>query len=174
VSDYTEHITWDACDSESCSFDTLDDAVAYALDAIRGERWPRTLKVDMLRPFFVGKIPDAHDLCIQVLDEIDEENGGEDGPGIDASDVSPALLTAAEAFIAVLCAEYVPGVREGFGSVQVNVGDWLEAHASSPKLTEIISGFESERAAFMAQGLPERDPEEYADHLASLTPEVVE
>lgn len=119
--DHPEIIFWGLDGDEKLHHEDLDECI----EGILGEgSMTGVLEVVGYRRAEV-LWPEPADVLARLLEGLDEEYGAEGEP----TEPTAAMLAAAEAFVAVVRAEYVPWACEAVLTVQVDVATWAHHRA---------------------------------------------
>jgi hypothetical protein len=127
-----EVVFYDCQDSEVLEHSDLDECVESYLDMLWPEpgneqpenlleRLPKTITVRS----FARMEPAFPDVLAWLLEVLDEEHAAPDG---DATEPTPAMLAAEDAFLAVMRREYKVWNCEEVGSEEVDVAEWVRAN----------------------------------------------
>lgn len=119
-------LLWGREDDERLTYTDPDEAIeAYIDDYPQDELAEYTVTVCEFRPM-KPKYNGARRVVERVLEDLDEDYGDPDGDG---SRPTPAMLAAAETFIAAVLAEYRGWSCEPTGErVTVNALEWTKEH----------------------------------------------
>ena len=121
-------VFWDADDgAEELSHDELEGAVEYALDNIHPGPYPEELEIFGFRRMKLGDNDITAEGVLQdILERLDEEYGDPNGDDPYAA-VSAAMSNAAERFVKVFRAKYVPWSCETACRIVIKTAPYLES-----------------------------------------------